>query len=221
MKRLVLHLRIRPRLSLSVALGLGTALLAPGPLSAVTRGLLGWNVAAWLYLVLVSWMMLRGDHVLLRRVAVAQAEGAATVLALVVAAALASLVGVVAELSAAKVPGAPHAVPHVAFALATVLGAWLLVPTVFTLTYASVFYRHPDGHGLLFASGGLPADAPYRPDYWDFLYFAFTIAVASQTSDVAVTAPAMRRLVLLQSLLAFAFNTAILAFTVNIAASLL
>lgn len=217
MKSLVLHLRIHPRLSLSMALGLATTLLLPGHLSVVTRGLLGWNLAVWLYLVLVGWMMLRGDHVLLRRVAVAQAESAATVLALVICAVLASLVGVVVELSAAKPSGAPHALPHVAFALATVVGSWLLVPTVFTLTYASVFYRHPDGHGLQFAQ----AEAAYRPDYWDFLYFAFTIAVASQTADVAVTAPVMRRLVLLQSLLAFAFNTAILAFTVNIAASLL
>lgn len=217
MKPLVLHLRVRPRLSLSLALGISVAVLLPASLSAVTRSLLGWNVGVWLYLLLVGWMMLRGDHVLLRREALAQAEGAATVLAGVIVAALAALVGVVVELSAAKVPGAPHALPHVAFALATVVGAWLLVPTMFTLTYASVFYRHPHGHGLQFAQ----ADVAYRPDYLDFLYFAFTIAVASQTADVAVTAPAMRRLVLLQSLLSFAFNTAILAFTVNIAASLL
>ena len=47
-----------------------------------------------------------------------------------------------------------------------------------------------------------------------------SIAVASQTSDVSVSTRAMRRLVLVQSLLSVAFNTAILAFTINIAASL-
>ena len=47
----------------------------------------------------------------------------------------------------AKVPGAPHALPHVLFALATVAGAWLLLPTLFALTYASAFYAPavPDG----------------------------------------------------------------------------
>ena len=44
--------------------------------------------------------------------------------------------------------------------------------------------------------------------------------MASQTADVSVTQPAMRRLVLLQSVLSFAFNTAVLALTINIAASL-
>lgn len=52
-----------------------------------------------------------------------------------------------------------------------------------------------------------------------FLYFSVTIAVASQTSDVGVSTPALRRLVLLQSVLSFAFNTAILALTINIVAS--
>jgi uncharacterized membrane protein len=52
------------------------------------------------------------------------------------------------------------------------------------------------------------------------LNFSFTIAVASQTADVLITSRSMRRLVLLQSVLSFAFNATILAFTINIAASL-
>lgn len=72
----------------------------------------------------------------------------------------------------------------------------------------------PDGVALP-GPGGVD-DAAFRP----FLYFAFTLAVASQTADVAVTSQPMRRLVVVQSLLSFGFNTAILAFTVNIAASM-
>jgi uncharacterized membrane protein len=90
------------------------------------------------------------------------------------------------------------------------------VPETFALTYASQYYRTAHGSGLNFPH----ADEEFRPDYGDFLYFSFTIAVASQTADVSVTTQAMRRLVLLHSVLSFAFNTAILAFTVNIAASL-
>lgn len=210
------HLRLRPRLLASVLLGVAAAALLPGAYTTVTRALLGWNLAVWLYLALVGAMMLRSDHHRLRRIAVAQAEGAATVLAIVSVSSVISLLGIIAELSAAKVPGAPHALPHVALALATVAGSWLLLPTVFTLTYASAYYRTAAVGGLSFPG----ADASFRPDYGDFLYFAFTIAVAAQTSDVCVTTSAMRRLVLLQALLSFAFNTAILAFMINIAASM-
>jgi uncharacterized membrane protein len=95
-------------------------------------------------------------------------------------------------------------------------GACLLLPTVFTLTYASLYHQAAHGMGLSFPGAG---DA-FRPDYGDFLCFAFTIAVAAQTADVIVTASPMRRLVLLESVLSFAFNSAILALTINMAASL-
>ena len=216
MSRLLSHLRARPRLMLSIAVGVVAAWALPGTHHAVTRGLFGWNVAVWLYLLLAAEMMIRADHTRLRRTAVAQAEAASTVLGIVVLAAVVSLVGIVAELMAAKAPGVPHALPHVLFALATVAGSWLLVPTMFALTCASQYYRTAQGGGLNFPQ----SEGNFQPDYADFLYFSFTIAVASQTADVSVSTPAMRRWVLLQSVLSFAFNTAILAFTINIAASL-
>lgn len=210
------HLRVHPRLAAAVAAGIAAALLAPAGLGWVTRALLGWNVTVWLYLLLVGWMMWHAEHGHLRRTALAQAESAGTVLAIVTLAALVSLLGIVVELSAAKGQGAPHGWPHVLFALSTVVGSWLLLPTEFALTYASRYYRSPQGSGLQFPQ----ADAGFKPDYGDFLYFAVTIAVASQTADVSVVTAPMRRLVMLQSLLSFGFNTAILAFTVNIAASM-
>ncbi len=214
MRRLLHHLRARPRLLIAVLVGMATTALVPGAPLVVTRGLLGWNVAVWLYLILIGTMMLRADHDRLRRIALAQGEGAATVLCLVVVAAIVSLIGIVVELSAAKVPGAAHAVPHVLFALATVAGSWLLVPTMFALTYASTYYR--SAQGLQFPESG----STFRPDYGDFLYVSFTIAVAAQTADVSIATQTMRRLVLVQSVLSFAFNTAILALTINIAASM-
>jgi uncharacterized membrane protein len=228
MPPLISPLRAHPRLLISLGLGLAAAALLPVSLGGVARCLLGWNVMVWLYLLLVGWMMLRADHRRLRRLAAAQGEAAATVLAIVSTAAVVSLVGVVIELTAAKLPGAAHVLPRLVLALGTVLGAWVLVPTVFTLTYASLFYRGdaPDsGHAGASGSAGRGLAFPgegkdFKPDYFDFLYFSFTIAVASQTADVAVTSQGMRRLVLLQSLLSFGFNTAILAFTVNLAASM-
>jgi uncharacterized membrane protein len=215
MKTLVGQLKARPHLLLSVAVGGVVAVLAPTS-HMVTRWLVGWNAGVWTYLVQAAWVMSRADHHHLRRTAIAQSEGAVTVLATAIAAVIASLAAIALELATVKGSAPAAAWPHVAFALFTVVGSWLLLPTLFALTYASVFHRKAGGHGLQFPAAR--DSAP--PDYWDFLYFSFTIAVASQTADVAVVSTGMRRLVLLQSVLSFAFNTAILALMVNIAAGL-
>jgi uncharacterized membrane protein len=101
MNDILAHARSRPRLLIAVLTGLLAALLVPGSDHAVTRSLLGWNVGVWLYLVLVGALMLKADHEHLRRAAIAQSESAATVLALVIVAAVASIVAIVIELAAA------------------------------------------------------------------------------------------------------------------------
>ncbi len=208
--------RARPRMAAALLAGCLITLVLPDGASWLTRGLLGWTIGVWLYLLLVGAMMLRADHADLKRTAAAQAEGARTVLAVAVLSALMSLLGIVLQLSAAKHPGAPHTLTHLMFALATVAGAWLLLPTLFALTYASAWYGPATPRGLRFPD----ADLAFQPHYADFMYFAVTISAGSQTSDVAVVSTAMRRLVLAHSLTSFAFNTAVLAFTVNVAAGL-
>jgi uncharacterized membrane protein len=217
MKVIVSHLRAHPRLLLAGAVGLLVALAAPGITNPVTRALLGWNVCVWLYLILVAWMMTRATPARVKQVAMAQAEGALAVLVIVTVAATVSLGAVVYELALAHAaPGSVQAWPRLLYVLATVVGSWLLVPTLFALNYASLFYRKHEGVGLQFPD----TEKDFKPDYGDFLYFSFTIAVASQTSDVIVSTRAMRRLVLLHALVSFVFNTSILAFSINIAASL-
>ncbi|MEO7335327.1 MAG: DUF1345 domain-containing protein, partial [Caldimonas sp.] len=195
------HLRAHPALLGASATGIASGFLIPHVASIVTRCLLGWNVGVWLYLTVVAVMMMRSDHGRLKQVATAQAEGAKTVLAVVVLAVLFSLGAVVIELSAAKGADTRHALPHIALALSTVVGSWLLLPILFGLNYASTYHVESDGNGL-----GFPmAEESFEPTYGDFLYFSFAIAVATQTSDVTVTTRPMRRLVLLQSVLSFVF----------------
>ena len=209
------HLRAHPRLMTSTAVGTLTGLLAMH-LSFVQRGLVGWNAGVWLYLASIGVMMLRADKGHVRRVASTQAESATVVLTIVTLAAVTSIGAVVFELAAIKGAAGTAAWPHLAFALLTVAGSWLLVPTLFATSYASTYYGTSPGGGLRF-----PSDEPdFEPDYADFLYYSFTIAVAAQTADVSVSSRAMRRLTLTQSVLAFVFNTAVLAFSINIAASL-
>ena len=218
MRRLVGHLRAHPHIVVAVALGALTATVIPGVDGVVVRCLAGWNVGVWVYLAWTGWTMTHSGPAHLKRVAVAQAESATTVVAIVALGALASFGAIFVELAAAKAGGPRDALPHVLFALSTVVGSWLLVPTLFSLNYASLYHvSERDSGGLSFPG----ASRDFEPDYSDFLYFSFTIAVASQTSDVTISTRPMRRLVLLQSVLSFVFNTTILAFTINIAASLL
>ncbi|HZW75326.1 MAG TPA: DUF1345 domain-containing protein, partial [Caldimonas sp.] len=113
----------------------------PGIESLVVRALLGWNVLVWLYLGLVLIALLRAEHGHYKRVALEQAENAAAVLSIVVGAAVASLVAIVFELLAAKAAGPHHMLPHLVFAVVTVIGSWLLLPILFGLTYASEYYK--------------------------------------------------------------------------------
>jgi uncharacterized membrane protein len=218
MKALSSHLRAHPHLVFSGLAGAVVALAATGIDSLVSRCLLGWNAGVWMYLVWTGWTMLRSDAARLKRVAQAQAEGASTMLAIVTLAALFSLGAVILELSAAKGAGHGHKLMHVLFALSTVIGSWALVPTLFSLNYASQYHvEDGDGGGLRFPD----ECANFEPDFSDFLYFSFTIAVATQTADVVITNRSVRRLVLMQSVLSFVFNTAIVAFAINMATSLL
>jgi uncharacterized membrane protein len=209
------HLFIHRRLVGCAILGVLVGLLWPGVDSVIARALLGWNVLVWVYLAWVAVSLLREQPGHVKRQALAQAESAATALAIVVSAAVMALVAVVFELIAAKGDGPQHMVGHLVFAFVTVIGSWLLLPILFGLTYASAYYGpEPDG-GLAFP------DPPkgFEPEHIDFLYFSFTVAVTAQTSDVGVTTSAMRRLVLFQSILSFVFNTTILACSINAAAS--
>jgi uncharacterized membrane protein len=49
----------------------------------------------------------------------------------------------------------------------------------------------------------------------DFAYYSFVVGMTAQVSDVQVTSKRLRRLTLLHGLISFAFNTIILALTIN------
>jgi uncharacterized membrane protein len=209
------QLRLRPRLMVAILAGSAAAAMWPGSLPLTTRLLIGWNAVVWIYLPLVAWMMLRGagTHDVQQR-ARRLAEGIPVMLLLAVLGAVASLAAITLELQAAK--QAHEASRYLLLALVTVAGSWLLLPVEFALAYASLYHREgPHGQGLDFPGD----DGP--PDYGDFLYFSITLAATSQTSDVCVNARPMRRLVLLQALLSFAFNTGVLALAINLLAGLI
>jgi len=209
------HLLAHRRLLISAIVGVVVALAWPGIESPLTRALVGWNTLIWVYLVWVAITLLHADSGHIKRLALAQGESMPVVLAIVVIAVVMSLVAVVFELIGAKAAGPHDRIAYAVFGFVTVIGSWLLLPMLFGLTYASEYYGAEPDAGLAFPG----ATAKFEPHHTDFLYFSFTIAVTAQTSDVGVTTREMRRLVLGQSVLSFVFNTTILAFSINAAAS--
>jgi uncharacterized membrane protein len=97
-----------------------------------------------------------------------------------------------------------------------VVSSWCLTHTVYTLRYAHLYYRD-DATG----EGGLTFPGEDCPNYFDFAYFAFTVGMCFQVSDVVICSAAIRRAVLGHSLLSFAYNTAILALALNLLFGLL
>jgi uncharacterized membrane protein len=214
MQRVHRFLRNRPRLITAFATGFLAAWLLPEEWGLVTRALLGWNAAVWSYLLLMGWLMARASVGKVREIAEQEDEGAVAVLAIISIAATLSLAAIIFELTTVRNAPAVVRLWHYAFTASTVFGSWCLVAVVFTFHYARSYYRQPPGRrGLRF-----PDDDTAQPDYWDFLYFAFTLAVAAQTSDVTVMNREMRKTVLAQSVLSFIFNAAILGLSINIAA---
>lgn len=97
--------------------------------------------------------------------------------------------------------------------VATLLLAWTFANTIYALHYAHLFYT-ADAGGR--DSGGIDMPGTDEPDYWDFVYFAFTLGMTFQTSDVSITSRTMRRTVTGHCLIAFVFNLGVVAFSVNV-----
>jgi uncharacterized membrane protein len=210
--RIVKVMRARPRLFVCALLGLVLIALLPGDWRLATRLLIGWDVGVAAYLVAVFIVMTNADAATIRRRSVLMDEGRITILALTAAAALASLGAIVVQLS----DKTGHAPLHLGLAVVTLVLSWSFTHTIFALHYAHEFYAEKR-----YTDGGLAFPGKDEPDYWDFMYFSLVIGMTSQVSDVAVTAKALRRFVAAHGVVSFVFNAALLALTVNIAASAL
>jgi uncharacterized membrane protein len=97
----------------------------------------------------------------------------------------------------------------VAVAIIAFASAWVLTHTAFTLHYAHLYYREAGAPGGLTFAGGPPDDL-------DFAYFAFTIGMTFQTSDVTINRRPVRRVLLGHAVLSFVYNTVILALAINV-----
>ncbi len=210
-----IHTHPHPLLLIAVMLGVGSGFLLPDHWRVVTQVLVAWNVMVWSYLLLMGWLMLRANHTRMLKIASQEDEHGVTILAMFSVATVASLVAIVLELSTQELKSGFHLFNYLLTG-ATILGSWFFTGVLFTFHYSRMYY--------LSSSNSRPLKFPddeQHPDYWDFLYFAFTIAVAVQTADVSVMSRSMRKIVLAQSILGFLFNMVIIGSSINVFASLI
>lgn len=206
----------RPYLLTAIAAGailyFASALWVPRP---VTRALIGWDGGVLIFLAFALLFMREVDAAQIRQRAARLDEGGHLIFLLTIVAAIASVGAMLAELSMAK--DAADAAWRVALAATTVVLSWLFVQIVFALHYAHIYYLEEEAGR---PTGGLDFGECGEPDYWDFVHFALVLGATSQTADIGFTTKRMRRIGTLHTLVAFGFNTAILATMINLAASL-
>jgi uncharacterized membrane protein len=213
------HLHAHVRFIVAVLVGIAVWYLVPFP-HAIARALFAWNVAGWLYVVLIGVMMLRCEIAGIKRQASLEEESRTLLLILTIFASVAMVLAIVAQLSALHEDHSPDRTLKFALSFSTIMVSWFLVHMVFALYYAHEFHSESRGGGARGAGGGLDFPNDHIPDYLDFLYFAFVVGTTAQTSDVVVTSRKMRRAVTLHGLLSFFFNTTVIALVVNLTSQL-
>lgn len=189
--------------------------LAAANFLPVTRFLIACNAGTWLFLTLALKMMASANVADLRKRATLEEEGRVATLIIVTLATSVAFVALGLELADALRLDAPDRILRMAIALAAIFGSWLFVNFAFALHYAHEVYRSKLSVDAL----GFPNEK--EPDYWDFLYFAMVLGTTFQTSDVEIRSRILRRTAMVQGLVAFLFNAAIIALTVSVASKLL
>jgi uncharacterized membrane protein len=201
---------------MSVVAGVALFFLLPDTMRLGTRLVLAWDLVSAIYVVFALIMLMRADVETCRARAAFYDESDWVILTVVIASAAASFAAIFVELAVIKSSQAGTLLGLLITGVTVVL-SWSFTHILFTLHYANIYYR-PHEHG---PPGGLDFPGERPPDYRDFLYYAFVIGCATQTGDVNTTSREMRLITLAHGVVAFAFNTAILALMINVSASLL
>jgi len=209
------------RLILSIVFAVLIYLLLPSYLSQEIHLLASWNVSVVCFLTLIGIVVLNcnpGQTLIHARV---REPNPLLILAFVVITACVSIFVIGFMLGDIKTTPQPLRSIQIWLSLLAIICSWLLTHTMFALHYARLYYNEVNEENLAEYAGGLEFPTDELPDYWDFLYFAFTISMTSQTSDISITSRRIRRIVLAHELVSFFFYSVIVATTVNTVANLI
>lgn len=176
--------------------------------------LISWNAAVSCYLIFTMLRLWRVDHSHILECAQQQDASKWLILFLVLMTLVMCFIAIVVEVNHLPQDKLIR-IAHLVLSFYTILCAWLFMHTVFAIHYAHDFYLAVEES----KEGGLELPKTPQPTYPDFLYFSYVIGTSAQTADVSITSRAMRTLNILHILLAYGFNTTILAISINVAAS--
>jgi uncharacterized membrane protein len=200
------------RLVTGLVVGTTVATIAPARLGATLRILAGWDAAA-LTIGALAWSFIaRAGAPTTRAWAASIDPGRRAVGVVLIAASTFSMFATGYGLRDARTCSADGRPLFLVLGLCAVASSWALTHTMYTLRYAHLYYR--DG---VEREGGLAFPGGHHPAYLDFAYYAFTVGMCFQVSDVSVTTARLRRETLVHALLSFAYNTVILAVAINFA----
>lgn len=213
------RLGAKERLAAALALAIAAYIAQPDAVSWHTRLVASWDVGTLVYLGL-AWMIIRrADAQSTRAHALAQDTSGYIIFLFVLGAACASVVAIGFVVATIRELPFWSKTWHLVLTVAALISSWLVIQTVFAFHYARRYYR--DEQQQPRKQGGLAFPGDADPDYMDFAYYSFVIGMTSQVSDVQATSPIMRRMTLVHSVLAFIFNIAVLALSINTIASAL
>ena len=204
------------RLLIAIGVALVVAVVIPRTVLWPTRLVLIWLAYALTVLGLIWLTIFRVKPHEMKQFYRLQDSSRTLIFVFVILAAAVSVFAVIKLLAEAKTMSRFDLAWHVALSGLSVVSAWALVHTVFTMRYAHLYYDDDDSDDESSGpAGGLQFPDDDEPDYLDFAYFAFVIGMTGQVSDVAVSSKKMRRLALAHGLLSFFFNAIIVALTIN------
>lgn len=198
-----------------LSIALVNAILVVLVLTSLHKPAVHW-MSAWLAFSLThlffSWTtILSCSPAQIKEVAKKQDSGRTILSLFVLLAACISLIAILLLYVSAGEKSGGALLTHVLLTLGSVGAAWTIVHTTFSFKYAHLYYSY----------GGLDFPGEKNPDYMDFIYFSFVIGTTFQVSDVSISNKRIRRTAWIHGLISFAFNTTILALSINIISSLI
>ncbi len=216
-------LKYRGRTLVAGLVGLGAgAVAARSGIPPGAAGLIGWNVAAVLFLIPTGRILLFDGPGEVRERAGREDENRAVMMTVIIAAVVTSLGGIVLTLHDSK--SGAHGQPHhsawfLAISVSTMICNWLVVQSLFALHYAHRYFGDRDNDGSADEGFLFKGDKP--DTYRDFVYVAICMGATCQVSDFSVTSAKFRNLVSVHAIIAFVFNTMVLALGINIIGNLI
>lgn len=178
-------------------------------------------VAFAVALIILDWLIIIYTHPIeVRKIATLEDSSRSVIFVIVLAASVVSLGAIYFLLKSVKHHSEAEVSAGVFLAMGAIMASWWLLHTIFAIRYAHLYYDFK-AQSKLHDKQALQFPSEPEPDYLDFVYFSFVVGMTFQVSDVEISSRRIRRLALIHSIISFAFNTAIVALTINIISGLI